>query len=107
MIINWKNYQIRCSASPQNSWDLHMSSTISKDDYEKAVKMNEKCKRKTNVSIGDKTWRDCGFFTNLDTLFNRIIREETVSGNETMSLDEYLSRWEEIIDSFVKQVKDK
>jgi hypothetical protein len=96
MEIIWKDYKITVN---RYSWDLHKRHAMTQEKIDNVKRMGGKTKKK----IGDYTWTDEGFFHNLDTMVNKIIRMEAENEPGTIQLSDYLIRWNNIIQNFTQQ----
>jgi hypothetical protein len=80
------------------SWDLWTARIVTQESYEKTVKLHKKRGVNTNVKVGDRTWYEEGFYNNLGNLINTIIRLETIKGDDTVTLQDYLKRYKEMVE---------
>jgi calcineurin-like phosphoesterase len=88
MEIMYKDYKITCN---RYSWDLH-EKHIAKKDHKKIKK-------------GESYWTDEGFFTNLNSLLDKVIRTETEKGNETVEIEKFLQQWLDIVSVMGRNIK--
>ena len=88
MDILWKDFKI---VPREYSWDLLVK--------------KERLKDTTAGKKGTMYYAEEGFYTKLDSLINSIMRLDSGSEEgDDITLKEFLFRWENVVNSFVKQV---
>ena len=88
MDILYKNYKITAN---DYSWELFVSKTHTKDT-------------KTSKA-GSKYWVLCGYYVNLDTLLNKMMRMEIGTSKDVTQLSDYIILWYDIVKNFSSQCK--
>jgi len=96
MEIHWREYVITAN---RHSWDLHKKNIMTQDKLDKIAKSG----RKSDKKVGDTTLSEEGFFTNLDTLFNKVARLETEKMKGDTPLSDFLVLWYDIVKNFTDQ----
>lgn len=83
MEVLWKNWKITMN---RYSWDL----------YRRAYILKDTSRRKK----GDEYWRDEGFYTNITTLMNAILRVELEDNKDITGMGGLISEIKEVFESF-------
>ena len=96
MEIHWRDYVITAN---KYSWDLHKKMVMTQETYDKIVKSDRKPSRK----VGEYYLTELGYFTNLDTLFNKVARLETEKMKGDTPLSDFLVLWYDIVKNFTDQ----
>jgi len=92
MNIYYKDYRIQVDTY---SWSLYKKYVVKKDTLKKDGSIHRKA--------GSIKWIDEGFFTSLDSLFNKMARLETEKMEGDIQLSDYLILWYDIVKNFTNQ----
>ena len=88
------------------SWDLYVRSVVTQEVYDRTAKGAEKSGNKIHIKVGDESWSEEGYFTNLDSLLNKIMRLEAEKKNDTSTLSDYLVLYYDIMKNFREHVTE-
>ena len=95
MKVHWRDYSITIN---KYSYDLHTVKYVTEE--------NKKSHAYYNRVVGDEYLTDEGFFTNLDTLLNKLIRLESMKmDNDTIEIGGFLAIWTDLISNFGEEIK--
>ena len=102
MDILWKDYKIECD---EYSYNLFHKQVFTQKEYDKVVKMRKGAGVEIKKNVGDVKWVDLGFYVNLDSLLNQIVRKEMENDNTVMPLEGFIDKWEGMMSTFARDVK--
>lgn len=101
MEITWRDYKIKMN---EYSWDLYRGRIHTQKAHDRMIAEGKTPSHK----VGDVTgWIDLGFFTNMDTLLNKLMRYESGHSKSVLELHEFMDMWKGILSDMREELMVK